>query len=279
MKMQAAGLTPNVHTYNSLISAYDKGGQWQRAMLIFKEITQAEMTLDIHTYNPLLSVLWVCGHRAKAIELFEKASEAGVYPQGDHKLGMIDLHELSNGAALASLTLWLDAMAASTRLDAAGLPLTRGAHLEERSYTCAVRHPRPRKPHRSRERYGILEVRGTGGQLQAIASTPQTEEGTHMGLVSSACAVRLRRAWWQPRAPQPLRAATGSVGAYKPWTSPAADDHRIRVGGAEAPRERPLPAPRTSVGSPRATNPPLFFAGEGCAFFRAGLASVRTRPS
>jgi len=95
----------------------------------------------------------------------------------------------------------------------------------------------------------------------------------------SASAVRLRRAWWQPRVPQPQRAARGSVGAFKPWPSPAPDDPRIRVGGAEAPRDRPLPVPRTSVGSPRATNPPLFFAGEGCAFFRAGLASVRTRPS
>ena len=79
-----------------------------------------------------------------------------------------------------------------------------------------------------------------------------------MGRASSASSVRLRRAWRQPRVPQPQRAVMGSVGAFKPWPSPAPDDHRIRVGGAEAPRERPLPAPRTSVGSPRATNPPLF---------------------
>ena len=30
-QMQAAGVTPHVFTYSSLISAYDKGGQWQKA--------------------------------------------------------------------------------------------------------------------------------------------------------------------------------------------------------------------------------------------------------
>ena len=30
-QMQAAGVTPNVYTYSFLISAYDKGGQWQKA--------------------------------------------------------------------------------------------------------------------------------------------------------------------------------------------------------------------------------------------------------
>jgi len=115
-------------------------------------------------------------------------------------------------------------------------------------------------------------------------STPPVSDGrgnshVHMRGASSASAVRLRRAWWQSRVPQPQRAAMGSVGAFKPWPSPAPDDHRIRVGGAEAPRDRPLPAPRTFVGSPRATTPPLFFAGDGCAFLRAGRASVRTRAS
>ena len=84
----------------------------------------AGVTPDIPTYNPLLSVLWECGQRAKAIELFVAASDAGVYPQGDRKFGKLDLQELSKGAALASVTLWLDEMADSTRDGAAELPAT-----------------------------------------------------------------------------------------------------------------------------------------------------------
>ena len=122
--MQAAGVKPNVVTYNSLISAYDKGGQWQKAEEAFEQMKAAGVTPDIKTYNPLLSVLWECGQQAKAIELFEEASKAGVYPPGDRKFGKMDLHNLSKGAALASLTLWLDEMAASTREGAAGLPAT-----------------------------------------------------------------------------------------------------------------------------------------------------------
>ena len=104
-----------------------------------------------------------------------------------------------------------------------------------------------------------------------------------MGLASSASSVRLRRAWRQPRVPQPQRAVRGSsVGAFKPRPSPAPEDHRIRVVGAEAPHERPLPAPRTSVGSPRATNPPLqetapsragFCLGAHPSFLRRGAHS------
>jgi hypothetical protein len=82
----------------------------------------AGVTPDIQAYNPLLSVLWECGHRAKAIELFVEASEAGVYPQGDRTLGKPALHELSKGAALTSLTLWLDEMAALTSDGGVGLP-------------------------------------------------------------------------------------------------------------------------------------------------------------
>jgi hypothetical protein len=67
-------------------------------------------------------VIWECGQRDRASELFVEASKEGVYPQSDRKLGKIDLHHLSKGAALASLTRWLDVMAAAARDDPAGLP-------------------------------------------------------------------------------------------------------------------------------------------------------------
>ena len=39
--MPAAGLTPNDYTYNSLISAYAKGGQWQKAETAFMQMQAA----------------------------------------------------------------------------------------------------------------------------------------------------------------------------------------------------------------------------------------------
>jgi hypothetical protein len=46
-----------------------------------------------------------------------------VYPRAEGAAGQLDLHVLSAGAALASLTLWLDELAASLRQDSsAGLP-------------------------------------------------------------------------------------------------------------------------------------------------------------
>jgi len=50
-QMQAAGVTPNVVTYNSLISAYDKGGRWQKAEEAFGQMKAAGVTPDdyIHT--------------------------------------------------------------------------------------------------------------------------------------------------------------------------------------------------------------------------------------
>jgi len=114
-------------------------------------------------------------------------------------------------------------------------------------------------------------------------STPPVSPGKReltcshaMMVTSAASAVRLRRAWRQPRVTQPQRAAMGSVGAFEPSPSPAPDDPRIRVrGGAEeeASRERPnschaLPLARI-VPRPR----PSSFAGDGWAFLRAGLAS------
>jgi len=77
--LQQAGVQPDIITYNSLISAYSKGEQWERAMQVFKAIPMQGLTPDIPTYNPLLSVIWQCGQRAKANELFMEASEAGVY--------------------------------------------------------------------------------------------------------------------------------------------------------------------------------------------------------
>jgi len=54
-QMQAAGVTPDVVTYSSLISAYDEGEQWQKADEAFKQMQAAGVTPDVVTYSSLIS--------------------------------------------------------------------------------------------------------------------------------------------------------------------------------------------------------------------------------
>jgi pentatricopeptide repeat domain-containing protein 1 len=37
-QMQQQGCTPDVVTYTALISAYERGGQWQRALAAFQQM-------------------------------------------------------------------------------------------------------------------------------------------------------------------------------------------------------------------------------------------------
>jgi hypothetical protein len=49
------------------------------------------------------------------MDLYLQASEAGVYPrQAELAVKKIDLHDMSPGAALVALTLWLDAILAKS---------------------------------------------------------------------------------------------------------------------------------------------------------------------
>jgi len=52
--MQAAGVTPDVYTYNSLNSAYAKGGQWQKAEKAFEQMQAAGLTPNVVTYSSLI---------------------------------------------------------------------------------------------------------------------------------------------------------------------------------------------------------------------------------
>jgi pentatricopeptide repeat domain-containing protein 1 len=114
-KMKTAGVQPTAITYNALISAYEKGAQWQRAVAVFEEMKTARVQPDVITYNALISVLWRGGQRRTAVDLYMVASQAGVYPlQAERTLNKIDLHNTSAGAACAATTLWLDEIAAAS---------------------------------------------------------------------------------------------------------------------------------------------------------------------
>jgi hypothetical protein len=91
---------------------------------VLEEMKAAGVQPDVYTFNPLITVLWQCGQRRTAVDMYVEASEAGVYPpQTERTLEAIDLHEMCGGAACVATTLWLDAIAAAS-LEQLALPAT-----------------------------------------------------------------------------------------------------------------------------------------------------------
>jgi len=59
--MQASGCTPDVVTYTSLISAYERGGQWHLALNAFQRMLAQGCRPDAIVYNAIIDALWQTG--------------------------------------------------------------------------------------------------------------------------------------------------------------------------------------------------------------------------
>ncbi len=59
--MQSQGCTPDVVTYTALISSYEKGGQWRRALAAFNQMRQRRCAPDSIVYNAIIDALWETG--------------------------------------------------------------------------------------------------------------------------------------------------------------------------------------------------------------------------
>jgi pentatricopeptide repeat domain-containing protein 1 len=55
-EVQAKGIPANTITYNAAISAYEKGGQWQRALQLMKDMQAKGIPANTITYNAAISV-------------------------------------------------------------------------------------------------------------------------------------------------------------------------------------------------------------------------------
>eukprot|EP00959_Pyramimonas_sp_CCMP1952_P424581 8893016-Pyramimonas_sp.AAC.1 len=71
---------------------------------------EAELPLNSVTFNPLLNVLWESGQRLAALHMFRQAIDLQVYPNPLSQTHKLDLHELSAGAALIAIAIWLSAV-------------------------------------------------------------------------------------------------------------------------------------------------------------------------
>eukprot|EP00928_Gymnodinium_smaydae_P040952 TRINITY_DN27731_c0_g1_i1.p1 TRINITY_DN27731_c0_g1~~TRINITY_DN27731_c0_g1_i1.p1 ORF type:complete len:392 (-),score=68.38 TRINITY_DN27731_c0_g1_i1:107-1213(-) len=88
-EMRAAGLEPNVITYNSLIGVYGMVGQHHKAVETFEKIRhnllpQASEISQQMCYTAVMSAVARVGDYAKAREYFVAMTEAGVKPNHTH---------------------------------------------------------------------------------------------------------------------------------------------------------------------------------------------------
>merc|ERR1712183_591563 len=79
--MQEEGVTPDIITYNALISACAKRNQLEKAMEVFDALREHEGVVpDIITYNALISACAMASQPEKALEVFGLMREQGVMP-------------------------------------------------------------------------------------------------------------------------------------------------------------------------------------------------------
>jgi pentatricopeptide repeat domain-containing protein 1 len=67
--MAQAGVAPNVISYTSAITACDRCGEWQQALLLLQRMTAAAVQPNAITYTAVMSALARKGRYYEAMEL------------------------------------------------------------------------------------------------------------------------------------------------------------------------------------------------------------------
>jgi pentatricopeptide repeat protein len=60
-QMGKQGCKPDVVTYTSLISVFDKADEWLKALRVYEQMCVAQCTADAIVYNAIIDVLWQTG--------------------------------------------------------------------------------------------------------------------------------------------------------------------------------------------------------------------------
>merc|ERR1711966_423006 len=79
-QMHAAGLQPDVITYNATISACEKGRQWEKALSLLEQMRGDGVTPDVISYSATISACEKGGQWEKALSLFRRMHGAGIPP-------------------------------------------------------------------------------------------------------------------------------------------------------------------------------------------------------
>ena len=103
-EMITAGVTPNEVTFNTLINLCVRKEDVKEAYHVFDEMITAGVTPDVVTFNTLIDVLEKAGSYKEAIAVFKSFMNLADHINND----MLDLHELSHGAAYIAFLLYFD---------------------------------------------------------------------------------------------------------------------------------------------------------------------------
>lgn len=124
--MERRGVEPSVYAYNACIAACGAAGQPECALTLFERLENdpsLPLQPDLVSYNAVLDA--VAPQRSCARRLWKRGIERGLYKGCEHWDGpsravpMLDLHDLSEGAAEAAVRWWLEERVPS-RLAASG---------------------------------------------------------------------------------------------------------------------------------------------------------------
>lgn len=83
-RMQEDGLTPDIQTFSSVISACEAGGQWQRALNVLQSMMDADQVeafkdspFNLYCFNAAISACGSGGAWVEALDLYERMLEQG----------------------------------------------------------------------------------------------------------------------------------------------------------------------------------------------------------
>ena len=103
------GIEVDTITYSSVINACAQGGQWERALEMLAEAKREGIEADTIMYAATLDA--VRGRPAEARALWLEALELGLFVRPSlptPKLWQFDLHEHSEGSAVAAVRWWIE---------------------------------------------------------------------------------------------------------------------------------------------------------------------------
>jgi len=108
-RMKIEKVAPNVHNYNSIISACARGNLWEKGYEMFLDMDKKGLAKDVVTYNAVLDA--VCSQIRLARQLFQEGVKKGFYARVS-RLGTqwfeLDLHFLSLGGGEVALGWWFE---------------------------------------------------------------------------------------------------------------------------------------------------------------------------